>query len=103
MPRAGHATRGSAGLGGESHQAAGETRAGAGRGLVGRNPKRGQLRGASDALPGGLVPGATTQAGVPEEQAAAFLDAAVGEYVALAQGQLGAYGLPPPARPGAAA
>lgn len=33
-------------------------------------------------------------AGVPENQAEAFLDAAVGEYVALAHGQLGAYGIP---------
>ena len=33
-------------------------------------------------------------AGVPEATAAAFLDAAVGEYVALAQGRLDAWGLP---------
>jgi bacteriorhodopsin len=33
-------------------------------------------------------------AGVPESTAAAFLDAAVGEYVALAQGRLDAWGLP---------
>lgn len=32
--------------------------------------------------------------GVPEATAAAFLDAAVGEYVALAQGRLDAFGLP---------
>ena len=35
-----------------------------------------------------------TAAGVPESTAAAFLDAAVGEYVALAQGRLDAWGLP---------
>lgn len=32
------------------------------------------------------------QAGVPEQQADVFLDAAVGEYIALAHGRLGAYG-----------
>ena len=35
-----------------------------------------------------------TAAGVPQSTAAAFLDAAVGEYVALAQGRLDAWGLP---------
>ena len=41
-------------------------------------------------------------AGVPEATAAAFLDAAVGEYVALAQGRLDAWGLPTLRHPGAA-
>ncbi len=39
-------------------------------------------------------------AGVPEATAAAFLDAAVGEYVALAQGRLDAWGLPTLRAPG---
>ncbi len=41
-------------------------------------------------------------AGVPEATAAAFLDAAVGEYVALAQGRLDAWGLPTLRAPGGA-